>query len=110
MEQESRFDLSADSGDSVGVMQINTIHGPREIIMQPHQNIRIGCRLLAMLHKEYRGDWNKALTAYNCGPAGAYEMYFRHGSISSPYSREVLLRSERFAAMLGEKSVLRPER
>lgn len=109
MEQESRFDLSADSGDSVGVMQINTCHGPKEIIMEPYQNIRIGCRLLGMLYKEYH-DWNKVLVAYNCGPAGAYEMYFRHGSISSPYSREVMFRTEKFAVLLGEESVLRPPR
>ena len=106
-EQESRFDLNADGGDSYGLMQINEVHGPRHIISEPHENIRIGCWLLGYLWQEYR-DWNKALTAYNCGEAGAEKMYFRHGSISSPYSREVMLRSERFAALLGEGSILMP--
>ncbi len=108
-EQESRFDINADGGDSYGLMQINECHGPREIIIQPYENIKIGCWLLGYLYREYR-DWNKALVAYNCGEAGAEQMYFRHGSISSPYSREVMLRSERFAALLGEESVLRPRR
>lgn len=109
MEQESRFQFDADGGDSFGLMQINTVHGPREIISEPHENIRIGCRLLGYLYREYR-DWNKVLVAYNCGQQGAYEMYFKHGSISSPYSREVMIRSERFATVLGEESVLRPRR
>ena len=107
MEQESRFKLDADGGDSFGLMQINECHGPREIIIEPHENIKIGCWLLGHLHREYR-DWNKALVAYNCGQAGAEQMYFRHGSLSSPSSRAVMLRSERFAALLGEESVLRP--
>ena len=106
-EQESRFDLNADGGDSYGLMQINEVHGPRHIISEPHENIRIGCWLLGYLWQEYR-DWNKVLVAYNCGQQGAYEMYFRHGSISSPYSREVMLRSEKFAKLLGEPSVLMP--
>lgn len=109
MEQESRFDIHADGGDSFGLMQINEVHGPKEIIIQPEENIKIGCWLLGYLWQEYR-DWNKALVAYNCGEAGAYQQYFRHGSISSPYSREVLLRSERFAELLHEESVLRPRR
>ena len=108
MEQESRFKLDADGGDSFGLMQINECHGPKEIIIEPHENIKIGCWLLGHLHREYR-DWNKVLVAYNCGQAGAEEMYFRHGSISSPYSREVMFRSERFATLLGEESVLRPK-
>lgn len=106
-EQESRFDLNADGGDSYGLMQINVCHGPKEIIIEPRENIRIGCWLLGYLYREYR-DWNKVLVAYNCGEAGAEQMYFRHGSISSPYSREVMFRSERFATLLGEESVLRP--
>lgn len=109
MEQESRFQIDADGGDSFGLMQINEVHGARDIIIEPHENIKIGCWLLGYLHREYR-DWNKALVAYNCGESGAYEMYFKHGSISSPYSREVMLRSERFAQLLGEESVLRPRR
>ncbi len=109
MEQESRFDLEADGGDSFGLMQINECHGAREIIIEPHENIKIGTWLLGYLYREYR-DWNKVLVAYNCGQQGAYEYYFRHGSISSPYSREVMLRSERFSKMLGEPSVLRPRR
>lgn len=107
-EQESRFDINADGGDSYGLMQINEIHGAREIIIEPRENIKIGTWLLGYLWREYR-DWNKALTAYNCGEAGAEKMYFRHGSISSPYSREVMLRSQRFAEMLGEDSVLMPK-
>lgn len=107
MEQESRFQLDADGGDSFGLMQIHQVHGERDIIIEPHENIKIGCWLLGYLWREYR-DWNKALVAYNCGEGGAYEMYFKHGSISSPYSREVMLRSERFAELLNEPSVLMP--
>lgn len=106
MEQESRFKLDADGGDSFGLMQINECHGPKKIIIEPHENIKIGCWLLGHLHREYR-DWNKVLVAYNCGEVGAEQMYFRHGSISSPYSREVMFRSERFATLLDEESILR---
>ncbi len=84
MEQESRFQLDADSGDSYGLMQIHHIHGPREIVMEPHENIKIGTWLLGYLWTRYH-DWNKVLVAYNCGETGAQQMYFRHGSISSPY-------------------------
>lgn len=108
MEQESRFDATADSGDSYGLMQVHKIHGPRHIIIEPRENIRIGCWLLGHYWQQYH-DWNKALTAYNCGAQGAEESYFRHGSISSPYSRQVMLRSERFARMLGEESALMPK-
>ena len=107
MEQESRFDVDADGGDSFGLMQIHHIHGDRDKIIEPHENIRIGCWLLGYLHKRYN-DWNKALVAYNCGEYGAEEMYFKYGSISSPYSREVMFRSEKFAKMLNEPSVLMP--
>lgn len=104
MEQESRFDLEADSGDSFGVMQINECHGPRDIIIQPRENIQIGCWLLGYLYREY-GNWHKALVAYNCGEAGAEQMYFRHGHISSSYSRQVMRRSEKWAKILGENNV-----
>lgn len=102
IEQESRFDTEADSGDSFGLMQINECHGPREIVIQPHENIQIGCWLLGYLYREY-GDWHKALIAYNCGEAGAEQMYFRHGYTSSPYSRQVMRRSEKWAMILGEE-------
>lgn len=101
IEQESRFDTEADSGDSFGLMQINECHGPREIVIQPKENIQIGCWLLGYLYREY-GDWHKALIAYNCGEGGAEQMYFRHGYTSSSYSRQVIRRSEKWAMILGE--------
>ena len=107
IEQESRFQVDEDGGDSYGLMQIHECHGPKEIIIEPHENVRIGCWLLGYHYREYK-DWSMALVAYNCGEAGAYQQYFRHGSISSPYSREVMQRSERFATLLHEESVLRP--
>lgn len=99
MEQESRFDLEADSGDSVGVMQINLVHGDRDIIINPYENIKIGVWLLGYLHREYDGNWDMALTAYNCGERGAHEQYFSRGVYQSQYSNEVLLRSEKFVGL-----------
>lgn len=101
MEQESRFTLDADSGDSYGIMQINRIHGPREIIMEPHENIRIGCWLLGYLYKEY-GRWDMSLTAYNWGQEGATLEYFQYGIASSPYSKEVMQRWARWAVLLND--------
>ena len=101
IEQESSFDIEADSGDSVGLMQINLVHGDRDIIINPYENIKIGVWLLGYLHREYDGNWDMALTAYNCGEQGAYEQYFKHGEMSSSYSDEVLQRSEKFSNLLG---------
>lgn len=101
MEQESRFTLDADSGDSFGIMQINAIHGPRDIIMEPHENIRIGCWLLGYLYKEY-GRWDMALTAYNWGQQGAEREFFQYGVASSPYSKEVMARWRKWSVVLNE--------
>lgn len=99
MEQESRFTVDAEGGDSFGLMQINRVHGPREIIIQPEENIKIGCWLLGYLYREY-GDWNMALVAYNCGQAQAYESFFRYGEYASAYSREVMERNARWERIL----------
>lgn len=101
MEQESRFTLDADSGDSFGIMQINAIHGPQDIIMEPHENIRIGCWLLGYLYKEY-GRWDMALTAYNWGQQGAEREFFQYGVTSSPYSKEVMARWRKWSVGLNE--------
>lgn len=101
MEQESRFTLDADNGDSFGIMQINAIHGPRDIIIEPHENIRIGCWLLGYLYKEY-GRWDMALTAYNWGQQGAEREFFQYGVTSSPYSKEVMARWRKWSRWLNE--------
>lgn len=105
MEQESRFTLDADSGDSFGIMQINAIHGPRDIIMEPHENIRIGCWLLGYLYKEY-GRWDMALTAYNWGQQAAEREFFQYGIPSSPYSREVMERWKKWSNTIQKVGVV----
>ena len=95
IEKESCFVADADGGDSVGLMQINLCHGPREMIVRPEENIRIGCWLLGYLYQEYK-NWDMALMAYNCGETGAEIMYFSKGVYKSEYSEEVIQRWHRW--------------
>ena len=101
MEKESGFIIDADGGDSVGLMQINLCHGPREIIINPEENIRIGCWLLGYLNREYR-NWEMALIAYNCGETGAEIMYFSKGIYRTDYSEDVIGKWNRWKEKLAQ--------
>lgn len=101
--RESRFNpLSVgDNGNSLGLMQIQ----PRwhsglmaefgcDDLLDPYQNVTIGIAILAGHVNYYDGNVEMGVMAYNAGKAGAYNAYFSKGVYSSPYSREVLEKSE----------------
>ena len=101
IQQESAFKADAENGTCYGYMQINSINAEwlkEEIgvddLEDPLQNLHSGIYMLSCLFGKY-GDWDKALTCYNYGEAGAQKYVFSKGLTSTAYSRSVLaLRSE----------------
>ena len=66
----------------------------------PYQNITVGIDYMAELLTAYDGNYEKALTAYNCGPTGAYKYYFSAGVEANSYAQTVLAKAERIRAEL----------
>ncbi len=80
VQTESRFKSTAVSPrGAVGLMQVlpttGAIYGARNL-SDPHVNLDVGCRYLGQLLRDYDGDLELALAAYNAGP-GAVERYGR---------------------------------
>ena len=82
--------------DDYGLMQINKVNHSwlnKEYhcgdMLNPYQNIYCGVRLISSYIKEYDGDYNKALMAYNMGQYGARKAW-QNGVVSTPYSDRVL--------------------
>ena len=65
IEVESNFDSEADSGISVGLMQLNRRYFPDNL--KPAENIQAGVAHLAGQIGRYDGDIQAALRAYNLG-------------------------------------------
>ena len=63
--------------------------------MNPYQNSLIAVDYMVELLDKYDGNLKKALTAYNCGPDGAYRNYFSAGVEVNGYAKSVLKRAER---------------
>ena len=104
-ECESSFDLEADSGICWGVMQINPCNYSRlrELRIEPTEyegNIVAGVFMLGELLNKY-GDTHKALMAYNCGEAGAKQLW-EQGYSTSGYSRKVTTQSELWQQTLSQ--------
>lgn len=104
IEKESAYDTTAvsDNGKSEGLMQIQREHhGPRmdklgcTDLFDPYKNVLVGVDYLAELLTQYDGNLEKALTAYNAGPSGAYEYYFSCGIEASEYTLEVIENSKK---------------
>lgn len=104
IEKESNYDTTAvsDSGDSEGLMQVQRKHhGPRmdklgcTDLFDPYKNVLVGVDYLAELLGYYDGNLEKALTAYNAGPTGAYNNYFRHGITANEYAEAVIENSKK---------------
>ncbi|HSN85412.1 MAG TPA: lytic transglycosylase domain-containing protein [Thermoanaerobaculia bacterium] len=80
VEMESRFRPTAVSPrGAVGLMQVLPATGAmygRNDLSDPHVNLDVGSRYLRRLLRDYDGDLELALAAYNAGPA-AVERY--HG-------------------------------
>jgi hypothetical protein len=80
VQTESRFSPGAVSPrGAVGLMQVlpatAEMYGVRNLA-DPHVNLDVGSRYLRQLLREYDGDLELALAAYNAGP-GAVERYGR---------------------------------
>lgn len=98
-EVESGFDFDAWSGWAWGIMQINPINydSLRERGIDPETksgNITAGVYMIGAL-MDYYGDPHKALIAYNCGEAGARELW-AEGYENSQYSRDVTAAAKRW--------------
>jgi soluble lytic murein transglycosylase-like protein len=73
VETESRFSASAVSPrGAVGLMQIlpatGQLYGAQDLL-DPYVNLDVGSRYLRSLLREYHGDLDRVLAAYNAGPA-----------------------------------------
>ena len=101
--RESDFNASAcgDNGYSHGLMQIQ----PRfwrdlmdklncNDLFDPYQNVTVGIEILSDRLNAYGGNIEKALTAYNAGDAGAWNLYFSEGVTASPYAISVMSYAE----------------
>ena len=100
------WDAVGKSGD-IGYMQIvPKWHMERmerlncENIKDPYQNVHVGVDYLAELLDRYGGSYEKALTAYQYGPTGAYKYFFSAGVDASPYAKEVLAIADRIETEL----------
>ena len=59
-----------------------------ETLFQPVVNVKLGTSYLAFLHERY-GDWDKALTAYNWGPARIDRRLRQRRALPVQYAQKV---------------------
>lgn len=102
--KESSYDTTAvsDNGDSEGLMQVQRQHHEERMatlgctdLFDPYKNVLVGVDYLAELLTQYDGNLEKALTAYNAGPSGAYEHYFNKGIEANEYAEAVIENSKK---------------
>lgn len=99
MEVESTWDPEADSGWAYGLMQIGYINADwlseqgMDIYTVPG-NVEAGIYMIGDLLERY-GDPHLALMAYNCGEAGAAELW-DEGIATSRYSCDVIAAAGRW--------------
>lgn len=100
IEKESNYSPSeiGDNGNAYGLMQVHPSQhwdrmerlGVTETeLLDPYKNVLVGIDYLAECLREYR-TVDEALTVYNAGPTGAYELYFSKGIIGSDYAYDVM--------------------
>ena len=99
IDKESSFNPKADSGSSVGLMQINRVnHGwlYEEVgftdFWDPEQNVTAGLYMLQDLFEKYE-DPALVLMAYNMGETGARRLWDK-GIYTSDYAEAVLQQAE----------------
>lgn len=100
-ESNYQADEIGDNGNSEGLMQVQRQHHEDRMeklgcddLLNPYENVLVGVDYLAELLDYYDGNMSKALTAYNAGPTGAFDNYFRYGIEASEYAEEVLENSK----------------
>lgn len=98
IERESNYNPNAigDEGTSFGLMQVREMfHKNRmeklgvEDLLNPYQNVIVGIDILKEKLDMYDTTY-EALTAYNAGDTGAYELYFSKGIEGNDYAYEVV--------------------
>lgn len=98
IERESNYNPNAigDEGTSFGLMQVREMfHKDRmeklcvEDLLDPYQNVIVGIDILKEKLDMYDTTY-EALTAYNAGDTGAYELYFSKGIEGNDYAYEVV--------------------
>lgn len=110
--KESSFKPNADSGSSVGLMQINRINHEwlsKELgitnFFDPEQNVTAGLYILQQLFNKY-DDPTKVLMAYNMGETGAKRLWNK-GIYTSDYAEGVLQQAEIYKQEIEERMGLK---
>jgi len=106
--KESSFRPDADSGSSVGLMQINRINhewlseelGTKDF-WDPEQNVTAGLYMLRMLFEKYE-DPALVLMAYNHGESGAKKLWDK-GIYSTDYVEGVLQQADKYNEEIQER-------
>lgn len=108
IDKESSFDPNADSGSSVGLMQINRINHEwlsEEVgftdFWDPEQNVTAGLYMLCDLFEKYE-DPALVLMAYNMGETGA-KRFWDKGIYTSDYAEAVLQQAEIYNQEIQER-------
>lgn len=106
--RESSFRPDADSGSSVGLMQINRINHDwlsAELgltdFFDPEQNVTAGLHMLRNLFEKY-DDPHTVLMAYNMGEYGAKKQWDK-GIFTSAYSEGVLQTANKYQEEINER-------
>lgn len=106
--KESSFRPDADSGSSVGLMQINRINHEwlsKEVgftdFFDPEQNVTAGLYMLRDLFEKYE-DPALVLMAYNMGETGAKRLWDK-GIYTSDYAEAVLQQAEIYNGEIQER-------
>ena len=106
--RESSFRPNADSGSSVGLMQINRInHGwlseklGLTDFFDPEQNVTAGTYMLKDLFDKYQNP-RLVLMAYNMGETGARNMW-NQGVYSTDYAEGILQLADKYEKQIEER-------
>lgn len=106
--RESSFNPNADSGSSVGLMQVNRInHGwlskdyGLTDFFNPEQNVKAGTIILKNLFDKYENP-RLVLMAYNMGESGARKKW-NNGVYSTDYAESVIRLADKYNREIAER-------
>ena len=106
--RESSFRPNADSGSSVGLMQINRINHDwlsKELgitdFFDPEQNVKAGTYMLRQLFEKYE-DAGMVLMAYNMGESGARKLWNK-GVYTTDYAESVFQQADIYNQEIAER-------
>lgn len=106
--RESSFRPNADSGSSVGLMQINRVNHDwlsKELgitdFFDPEQNVKAGTYMLRQLFEKYE-DAGMVLMAYNMGESGARKLWNK-GVYTTDYAESVFQQADIYNQEIAER-------